>query len=185
MLGIAGEISTNSSAMFSNGLLCMDIPELADQQKNLQLRADVWYHLEGLPKVMTDRDWWQVSIKGIHAVYRTWWNLQCTLYNVKKSYDCYSSYGDWSSSFSAPPPKKNLRTFALNYQSIEALYIRLEILGFKFIGYSRCPRGAMAKVMDYGIVVSEFVLQSCYYVHFRVNTLRKVWTPLSFQLWVK
>ena len=30
-----------------------------------------------------------------------------------------------------------------------------------------CPRGVMVKAMDCGIVVSEFVLQSRYYVHFR------------------
>ena len=31
----------------------------------------------------------------------------------------------------------------------------------------------MAKAMDSGIVVSEFELQSRYYVHFRTNTLEK------------
>ena len=36
-----------------------------------------------------------------------------------------------------------------------------------------CPRGVMVKAMDCGIVVSEFVLQSRYYVHFRTNTLGK------------
>ena len=36
-----------------------------------------------------------------------------------------------------------------------------------------CPRGIMVKAMDCGIVVSEFVLQSCYNVHFRANTLGK------------
>ena len=34
------------------------------------------------------------------------------------------------------------------------------------------------KAMDYGIVVREFVLQSCYYVHFRANTLGKGMNPL-------
>ena len=29
-----------------------------------------------------------------------------------------------------------------------------------------CPRGVIVKAMDCGIVVSEFVLQSRYYVHF-------------------
>ena len=43
-----------------------------------------------------------------------------------------------------------------------------------------CPRGVMVQAMDFRIVVSEFVLQSRYYVH-----LGKVWTPLSSQLWVK
>ena len=41
-----------------------------------------------------------------------------------------------------------------------------------------CPRGVMVKAMDYGIVVSEFVLQSRYYVHFRANTLGKGMNPL-------
>ena len=41
-----------------------------------------------------------------------------------------------------------------------------------------CPRSVMVKSMDWGIVVSEFVLQSRYYVHFRVNTLGKGKNPL-------
>ena len=40
------------------------------------------------------------------------------------------------------------------------------------------PRGVMVKAMDYGIVVSEFILQSRYYVHFRANTLGKGMNPL-------
>ena len=41
-----------------------------------------------------------------------------------------------------------------------------------------CPRGVMVKAMDCEIVVSEFVLQSRYYVHFRANTLGKFMNPL-------
>ena len=41
-----------------------------------------------------------------------------------------------------------------------------------------CPRGVMVKAMDRGIVVSEFVFQSRYYVHFRANTLGKGMNPL-------
>ena len=41
-----------------------------------------------------------------------------------------------------------------------------------------CPRGVMAKAMDCGIVVCEFVLQSRYYVHFRANTFGKGMNPL-------
>ena len=41
-----------------------------------------------------------------------------------------------------------------------------------------CPRGVMVKALDCGIVVSEFELQSRYYVHFRTNTLGKVMSPL-------
>ena len=36
-----------------------------------------------------------------------------------------------------------------------------------------CPRGVMAKTLDYVIVVSEFEVQSRYYGHFRTNTLGK------------
>ena len=35
------------------------------------------------------------------------------------------------------------------------------------------PRGVMVKAIDCGIVVSEFLLQLRYYVHFRTNTLGK------------
>ena len=41
-----------------------------------------------------------------------------------------------------------------------------------------CPRGVMVKAMDCGIVVSEFVLQSRYFVHFQANTLGKSIEPL-------
>ena len=41
-----------------------------------------------------------------------------------------------------------------------------------------CPRGVTVKALDCGIVVSEFVLQSCYYVHFRANTIGKGMNPL-------
>ena len=44
-----------------------------------------------------------------------------------------------------------------------------------------CPRGVMVKAMDCRIVVSEFVLQSCYYDHFRANTLGKGVNPLILQ----
>ena len=33
--------------------------------------------------------------------------------------------------------------------------------------------GASVKAMDCRIIVSEFILQSCYYVHFQTNTLGK------------
>ena len=46
-----------------------------------------------------------------------------------------------------------------------------------------CPRGIMVKVMDCGIVISEFELHSRYY--FLTNTSGKVWTSLYSQLWVK
>ena len=41
-----------------------------------------------------------------------------------------------------------------------------------------CPHGVMVKAMDCRIVVSEFVLQLRYYIHFRANTLGKGMNPL-------
>ena len=39
-------------------------------------------------------------------------------------------------------------------------------------------RGVTVKATDSGILVSEFVLQSRYYSHFRVNAFRKGMNPL-------
>ena len=58
------------------------------------------------------------------------------------------------------------------------LYTVEEIFVFITLGFSGGPRGVMVKVMDCGIVVSEFELQSRYYVHFRANTLGKGMNPL-------
>ena len=41
-----------------------------------------------------------------------------------------------------------------------------------------CSRHVMIKAMNWACVVSEFVLQSRYYVHFRANTLGKGMNPL-------
>ena len=38
--------------------------------------------------------------------------------------------------------------------------------------------GVMVKALDCGIVVSEFKLQSCYYLHFLTNILGKGMHPL-------
>ena len=43
------------------------------------------------------------------------------------------------------------------------------------------PHGIVANVLDCYIVVSEFELQSRYYVHFRTNTLQKGMNPPSTQ----
>ena len=40
-----------------------------------------------------------------------------------------------------------------------------------------CTRSVMVKAMDFGLVVSEFVLQSRSYVHFRANTLGERYEP--------
>ena len=53
--------------------------------------------------------------------------------------------------------------------------------------WERYPRGFVTTMMDYDIIVSEFELQSHYYVHFRTNTLGKEMNILipPTQLWVK
>ena len=43
----------------------------------------------------------------------------------------------------------------------------------------KCPRGVMVKPLDCRIVVREFELQSCCYVHFRTHTLEVI-KPLIF-----
>ena len=55
-----------------------------------------------------------------------------------------------------------------------SIIIRLLLIVILFYKFPVCPRGVMVKAMDYGIVVSEFVLLSRYYVHFGANTLGKV-----------
>ena len=35
------------------------------------------------------------------------------------------------------------------------------------------PRGVVVDVLDSDVVISELELQSCYYIHFRTNALRK------------
>ena len=53
--------------------------------------------------------------------------------------------------------------------------VSVSSIPFMFRG---CPRGVMVKAMDCGIIVREFVLQSCYYIHFQANTLGKGMNPL-------
>ena len=49
--------------------------------------------------------------------------------------------------------------------------MNLFLLAFSLL--CRCPGGVMVKALDCEIVVSEFELQSCYYIHFRTNTMEK------------
>ena len=55
------------------------------------------------------------------------------------------------------------------------LILCTQLNGYKFcfVSLRGCPRGVMVNAMDCESVVSEFELQSHYYVHFRKNTLRK------------
>ena len=47
------------------------------------------------------------------------------------------------------------------------------------IGRWSSPRGVVDNALNCDSVVSEFKLQSLYYIHNRTNTLWKAWTPYS------
>ena len=49
----------------------------------------------------------------------------------------------------------------------------MELFLFLSIVYSAAKRGIMVKVLFFCLEVSVFELSSCYYVHFRTNTLDK------------
>ena len=89
--------------------------------------------------------------------------------------------------------------FVSKYFLSHVFILRIMFLGWRLIGWlvgfhgiwtlvcylmanhiytGGCPRGVMVKAMDCGIVVSGFVLQSRYYVHFRANTTGKDMNPL-------
>ena len=63
------------------------------------------------------------------------------------------------------------------YDFIENMFWPMTVQNVQGVS-SWCPRGVMVKAMDCGIVVSEFVLQSRYYIHFRANTFGKGMKPL-------
>ena len=65
--------------------------------------------------------------------------------------------------------KEQYKTLNIDFSVISTHAVKI------WAGY---PRGVMFKAMDCGIVVREFVLQSCYYVHFRTNTLGKGMNPV-------
>ena len=64
---------------------------------------------------------------------------------------------------------------------VHIYYMYVCVLVYECIYVRGCPRGVMVKAMDCGIILSEFVLQSRYYVHFRANTLGKGMNTLILQ----
>ena len=62
ILSTAGEIRTNSEAMFFNRFIHTDTPVLANQERhNHQLYTDTWCSLEDLQGAMIDRHrWWEI-----------------------------------------------------------------------------------------------------------------------------
>ena len=74
-----------------------------------------------------------------------------------------------------------------NQKTVICLESNVKIVLFQTIKFSLSnikqfvgggPRGVMIKVTDSGIVVTEFVLQTHYYVRFRANTRGKGMKPL-------
>ena len=53
------------------------------------------------------------------------------------------------------------------------------------INKSGSPHGIVADVLDCDMVVHEFEIQLCCYIHFWTNTLGKDMNPLSSWLWFK
>ncbi len=66
-----------------------------------------------------------------------------------------------------------LLTHALFYKGskISSVYTAFDL-------FRGSTRDVVANLLDCDIVVSEFKLQSCYYIHFRTNTLGKGMNPL-------
>ena len=50
--------------------------------------------------------------------------------------------------------------------------------------FMESSHGVMAKVLDCGLKVNKFRLQSCCYIYFQTNTVRKGMNSLFSQLWV-
>ena len=63
----------------------------------------------------------------------------------------------------------------------EYIYIRMIFLERILNSSGEGPYGVRVKAMDCGIVVSEVVIHSRYYFHFRANSVGKGMNPLIFQ----
>ena len=50
---------------------------------------------------------------------------------------------------------------------------------WKMYNFRCSPRAVVVNMLDCNMVDSEFERQSRYYVQFRTNTIRIIWTPLS------
>ena len=95
------------------------------------------------------------------------WNQSCGLIPIA-----------YLESSSCIPPIENIHQ--TGFISLNFEYFQLDLNQDFALAWGGGPRGVMVKVIDYGTVVSEFVLQSRYNVHFRANTIGKGMTPLIF-----
>ena len=80
MIDTSVEVSTNSKANFSYGLLCIATPVLTEKQAH-QFCADIGCSLENLPRTMDDRDGWRE--KGRELVWLVFMTYQPLLFNAK------------------------------------------------------------------------------------------------------
>ena len=65
-----------------------------------------------------------------------------------------------------------------SYQNKKHIFQLFTILIFTWFTNRVSSRWVMAKVLDCGFVISEFELQSCYYIHFWIKALWKVMNSL-------
>ena len=107
--------------------------------------------------------WFQVFLSNNNnSIYQAT-GTTTTVQSGPGSNACESNLQILQSSWSEALPSDNLVSYPVH-----------SLPGWRLISVQRgCPRGVMAKAFDCGIVVSEFELQSHYYVPFRTNTLGK------------
>ena len=161
--------------LISNALLWTPIhghPNVDSPAKSYihHLCTDIGHCVEDLPR-SDDWEGWMTRVKGIHAISTTWSGW----YNTNKT----------SCALLVEVRMNSWVVFSYRLLDMDTLVLADEqgltsVLCWNWKQsrrYTRsnrgCPRGVMVKAMDCGIIVSEFVLQSRYYVHFRANTLGK------------
>ena len=101
-------------------------------------------------------------------------------YNFNSFYfrNSASSFSKFEVQFKIMPKSyQNLKTFINNYNFWNNKSSSIKLI-IDIIISGGCPDGVIVKAMDCRVVVREFVLQSCYYFHFRANTLGKGMNPL-------
>ena len=127
--------------------------------KNILSGRIVPHFIKNIAKLLTHPSIFLIIHKALEAA---WW---CNSY-------CHKKWTWW------PELKPWMKLFA--FHIVLVLLHCIQPFFFQ-LWREMYPCGVMVKMMDYGIVVSEFELQSHYYIHFRTNTLRKVMNPLVLQ----
>ena len=144
-----------------------------------------WWQWRGTPHSPKLLHYWTLTIRLFNVISRTliWkvlplcrdavgvfcsnsWLGHNVLVKIMKSWDIW--FGKL--------PKEKKKSYIL----YTILYIYIYIYIYIYTHTQKGPHSIMVKELDCDLEVSDFKLQSCYYVHFQTNTLGgKVWTPLS------